>query len=276
MPAVLSRKQSQKLLGARLKLKRAKQHIRDFNSRIRAFKKTNPCTLASKKDSQSGYQKCCVKSIKKLPAELPVISGDVLFNLRSALDHVAMQLWIASGRDGRERDVQFPIAESPAKFSAAISGQIKGARPDIVKALTAIEAYDGGRGHQLWVLKELNNVDKHRLLLRVATGRRPLDMGDITRAMAPRAIRRKFAALGKLYFTPNGPTRTMPHVLYSLNKGDKLFSFPTKAKLYKKVDFPIEIAFDEPQIGEGDTAIKTVQDISKLVANLIDQLGRLL
>jgi hypothetical protein len=275
---MLTREQSQKLLGARLKLKRAKQHIRDFDSRIRAFKKSNPCKLATKKNPKtSNTLACYVKSIAKLPADLPVVAGDILFNLRSALDHVAMQLWLASpGRKGGKRAVQFPIASDPTEYGAAIGGQIQGARQDIVKVLTGIEAYKGGRGHQFWVLRELNNVDKHRLLLRVATGRRSLDMGTITMAMAPPAIRNKFASLKKLYFTPNGPSMQMPDVLYSLNKGDELFGFTTKAKLYKKVDLPVEVAFDEPQIGQGDSAVKTVQDISNLVADILNQLGRLL
>jgi hypothetical protein len=261
--------QPDKLVGARLKLKRANKHIRDLDIALKAFKKTNPHKIATKRNDK-GYLIVYVKSVKKVPINFALLAGDALFNLRSALDHTALQLWVASGCHGNLKDVYFPISESPAKHGARVAVQIQGARPDIVKALDLIEPYKAGLGHQLWVLHRLNITDKHRLLLTVAIGYRPPSLTDIIAA--------KLAAAGKPKTSYGVVARVgQNEPLYATKAGDILLEDQTpNAKFSKHMKFTTEITLNEPEVPSSDSIIKTLHDLSKLVADVIHQLGRLL
>ncbi|HTM55826.1 MAG TPA: hypothetical protein VL175_17495 [Pirellulales bacterium] len=257
-----------KLLGARLKLKRANKHIRNLAIAVTAFKKSRPCKISTKRNDK-GHKLFYVRSLRKVPAEIGAVAGDVLFDLRSALDHIAMQLWIASGSNGKAKDVYFPISKDATEYGPDLARKIKGARPDIVKAIKSIQAYKGGNGHPLWVLNELHNIDKHRLLLTVALGHRPMNLAPAIVAGYRRAGIRNVGFPADFYLG-------RPGTLYSLKRGDVFLEDGTNTILDKDVKLVFEVAIDEAQIGEGDSILKTLTDLSKFVADVIDTLGGLL
>lgn len=104
------------------------------------------------------------------------IVGDCLHNLRCALDHIVWEL--SDGPNGNApRASEFPIFDDRDKF---LKRRPNG-KPDTFSGLRKIEGVDDTnartaiRGlqpfqrsdtarHPLWVLHELNNIDKHRAL----------------------------------------------------------------------------------------------------------------
>jgi hypothetical protein len=208
-----------------------------------------------------------------------------VFNLRSALDHVAMQLWIAAGQPETDRQIQFPIFSTPTtapEYDAKLTPKIQRLGQPAIKKIKAIEPYKTGLGHNLWVLHELNNTDKHRLLLTITMGMRPIDHGDLANRRLKRTGKASGAVFKSWFLDPRGshPTSAIsfkePNILYAIKRNDVLFGIPKNSDFYKDVNLTVEVALGEPQVEEGDSAIRTLQDLSELVADVIDQFGRLL
>jgi len=103
------------------------------------------------------------------PEELALILGDLVQNLRSALDHLAWS-FARTVRDPPSRLTQFPIMRTaPDDFAAVTSVKhIPPAVRDIMEAMQPYRKEDPvGQliGRQLATLRELSNRDKHQVLL---------------------------------------------------------------------------------------------------------------
>lgn len=103
-----------------------------------------------------------------LDPEIPCLTGDILHNLRSALDHLLFRL-LPPTTDSREiRKRAFPIGQDAKHYNVGEKKRrLSALRPDLVTRIDALEPYKDGNGHALWQLHELNVIDKHRLLLTV-------------------------------------------------------------------------------------------------------------
>jgi hypothetical protein len=117
-----------------------------------------------------------VKSRKRLPGQLPTYeipfdaltaTGDVVHNLRGALDHLAYQLTKANRprtTDEEFRNIYFPISKDETAYKKAAKGYEKFFGTDAVKLIDSLKPYKGGN-EALYRLHYLNNLSKHRLLL---------------------------------------------------------------------------------------------------------------
>lgn len=100
----------------------------------------------------------------EVPSHIPAIIGDILFNFRSALDHLANRLVIAP-----TKDTAFPIFcdrldRNGKPRSVGVAGGIHPKALAIIERLQPYHRSDP-RADLLCILRELNNADKHRLLL---------------------------------------------------------------------------------------------------------------
>ena len=110
------------------------------------------------------------------PQKVPIISfniltttGDVIHNLRSALDHLAYQL-VLVGTPGVEpsRQVEFPIAKDEATYETDKPRKVKGMQLRAIEAIDRLRPYHGGT-EAFWRIHELDNIDKHRDLFKTGT-----------------------------------------------------------------------------------------------------------
>jgi hypothetical protein len=109
--------------------------------------------------------------------------GEILYQLRSALDHLTWQLVKRDGGTPNEQ-TQFPVKASPNDKNGKpiplpnlVSPRIKDEA--VLKLIDECQPYESGLGERLtlaqakttpiWHLSVLNIVDKHRLLLVVAS-----------------------------------------------------------------------------------------------------------
>jgi hypothetical protein len=100
--------------------------------------------------------------------------GDIMHNFRSALDHLTYQLalWNTGGRVSRPKRVQFPILDDPGHFQSARGDALRELHPDHVAIVERFQPYNriaegraiGPDFHSFAVLRDLDNVDKVRLL----------------------------------------------------------------------------------------------------------------
>jgi hypothetical protein len=153
---------SQRLLGVRAKIERAKQHVRDLESALQAFRDTNPYGFRIEDDLQTGDKIHRINIRSQTPDSLSLMVGDAIHNLRSALDHLAWQLVEVNGHTP-SKGTYFPISETLTKYTSQKGAKIQGMSTGAKNLIDAIKPYQGGNDN-LWKLNELDNFDKHRLL----------------------------------------------------------------------------------------------------------------
>jgi len=154
-----------------LRLKRASEHLQSIKAEVRRWREEHPYRTYVKFDEQSGEKSIIAEVFWQPRAELGLLIGDCIHNLRSTLDNLVYDLARAN-RNGPlsrsiARDSQFPIFTSEAKFLSKGMRQIRGVAPvakTIIEGLQPYRRGDRKSAHQLWMLNSLANSDKHRLL----------------------------------------------------------------------------------------------------------------
>jgi len=165
-----------RLSGVLSKLARAQMHAEEFERVCGRYAESRPYSVGEKQESYDNgiLRTFFIDNVAPIPKELPVILGDCIQNLRSALDHLAWQLVLAAGNTPTDRTA-FPIFES--EFTK--KGKVRTIRIDggvDPRALALIEAAQpyvrkrrgqDPRDDPLAILHDLSNIDKHRTLLLV-------------------------------------------------------------------------------------------------------------
>lgn len=109
-----------------------------------------------------------MKDVPAPPAdEWAAIIGDAAHNYMAALDHLVCRLAIANGADPDCRTTEFPIFDDPTRFDDDAMRKIRLlAGPDqaAVRELQPFAVPGAPRAHPLWLLRELDTIDKHRRL----------------------------------------------------------------------------------------------------------------
>jgi len=166
-----------RIILVRVKVERAKKHLRDLATEVLSLH--NTAVVMSDPNTGLSPQSVSVlhpNNFQELPTlsfEVVAIAGDVVHNLRSALDHLAQQLVLVGLNpatpitDKELRQIEFPIAETLAKYEADKARKVKGMRPEAIEAIDRLKPYKGGND-ALWRIHELDNIDKHRTLFTVA------------------------------------------------------------------------------------------------------------
>jgi hypothetical protein len=258
-----------KLINARQKLERADKHVRDLALALESFLKTDPYKVGAKFDPKHRAPYYYLTEVADTPFEIALIVGDAIHNLRSALDQVAMQLWIDGGSVGKVNAVSFPIFNSATKYASEGPGKIQGARPVAIKVIDAIEPYKGGSGEILWFLHELNNVDKHRLLIVVGASLGCVDNVSAANRMLKSLGCDERDLMTTFKYNPGG-------IRYPLKVGDVLFGNFPGTPLNEKVKFTFDVTLGEPQILQPEPILDTLHSAANLVEYIINQIDRLI
>lgn len=105
-----------------VKIERAKKHIDDLYSQVTAYLDTRPYVISSKVNAHPTHPHRIyyLAEVKPVPYSVRAITGDILFNARAALDHLAYHLVQVRGfvddagvaLKPRERsDISYPILD---------------------------------------------------------------------------------------------------------------------------------------------------------------------
>jgi hypothetical protein len=167
------------------KIEHAKRHTRALGEIVADYRATDPIRLEPEPiGDEIGYR---LRISHPVPIEVSLVIGDVLHNVRSALDALVFGLARDQAQrpltDKEERACEFPVCDSPAAYQRFWSGRrqviakdrltqaLHRAQPffDMVEGerlgIEYSETYEQwSRGKTLWWLAHLNNVDKHRQL----------------------------------------------------------------------------------------------------------------
>ncbi|PYR48161.1 MAG: hypothetical protein DMF89_16460 [Acidobacteria bacterium] len=175
------------------KLERADEHIAQLKREIKTLWRETPNSTLVNYNSQSAEAFRDFHRNRAIPAKFMVIAGEIIYQLRSSIDHLTCALILRDGGTLSDKS-QFPIYRfRPTKKDEIrrYEGQVKGiTRSDVLTYIERSQPYhrlnDRDR-HWLAILKVLSNTDKHRsLVLHVALVKPKIrvfmasDDGDIT------------------------------------------------------------------------------------------------
>lgn len=254
------------------KSERAIKHIGDLeNVLLKAFPggRRQPYGIRFKDDLNTQERTYYVESVPEVPLEVTLIVGDVLQNLRSALDHLACHL-IRKGAGTITSQSCFPIAGDAAKYVPSFfHRKIEGMRQEAKDAIHAIKPYKGGND-ALWRIHELNKIDKHRLLLTACS----THIGRSATPSERTQLQQLFMDSHPGQSAPNlkGHLISIPSV--PLKAGDKLCTIH-HSELEQDVKFLIDVALDEPQIIECQPVIKALYKMSVVVTDIVLSFDRM-
>jgi hypothetical protein len=143
--------------SAKLKVDRAKQHIRNLRTTLNSYSQSARLEFGPEGSFitvtiDSGAEPTC-----------SLIIGDAVHNLRAALEHA---FWELMEIDGGVQDhrTSFPVCRgSKTDYVASCKG-IRTPRDDTKELFIRIEAFPGGAGNIITQIHELDVTDKHALL----------------------------------------------------------------------------------------------------------------
>lgn len=166
--------------GISMKLGRAEAHLRDLRERVGPFLEGVSHDFRGEIDPEAGKFAAYLSVSNEPPPEWGLLVGDLVQNVRSALDHLVWG-WVPKSR--RTNRTAFPIFDDPDEFLCAVTlparkkrrGTLTGLAPDSerFKLIESCQPYHGEHGpefHPLRNLASLSNEDKHRTLLGITAG----------------------------------------------------------------------------------------------------------
>jgi hypothetical protein len=263
------------------KLEWAEEHIYELDARWRTDEEhSHP--VSHEDDSKTGERIYRLAHAWDINKEFPLRIGDIIHNLRSALDQVAYRLAHkgSGGLIGFSKQLYFPIGSSLADFTKRLatayefksdSGEmVQRLRPEAVKAIKRFQPYDGGTRGALWALHRLDIIDKHHLLLTAAS------MGTQHTMSRTEIARIKAKFLGaNVHYPPEieaSAFMTSSNIIapFPLKAGDPIARIP-KTEVNEDMKFRFEIAFVEPPLVRGKQVVTALWGFAGFVREIITE-----
>jgi hypothetical protein len=169
---------SSALEGINEKLIRADENIRNLQSEVSRFFQECEYPVMPKLDDQRFSDALQYHKNLVIPPRFSVLVGEIIHHLRSCLDNVVWYLSCTENLTRRERkQIGFPILNKRSRLKnqvAAYKGKIKRVKSTrALKIILGHQPYKGaGESEALWVINELNIIDKHQGLVIISTGGR--------------------------------------------------------------------------------------------------------
>lgn len=147
--------------GPQLKVKRAHTHICELKDKVATFCSKNPYQLVIERESTQ--YKWVVRAKEESPEDFPLIIGDAIHNLRSALDLLACDL--VSLNNGNIKNVYFPFCKAGTELEDTIKHRhLDRAAQDLVDIIRSLKPYSGGN-NLLRAIHDLDIADKHQMII---------------------------------------------------------------------------------------------------------------
>jgi hypothetical protein len=159
-------------------MRRAYVHIQDLYNAMETFIGSKPYEDVHDFESQPGQHLVRFKIWERPEPWWSPIIGDIVHNVRSALDHLAWQLVIRNGRNPKSARSQFPIVildpfdpsvhrcpEAAKRARVSWKNQTRGMHKADIELLKRLQPYNGPdppNEHPLARLSQFSNWDKHK------------------------------------------------------------------------------------------------------------------
>jgi hypothetical protein len=161
--------------SSRRKIARAKKHLADLERETGAFfaRPDMYQPFIEAHPEKAGWTILKVRFLEELPQEFEEIVGDVLGNLRSALDHAVFGIALAFAESTNSPKPKmdtacFPFAKDAAHFENALKGRCASVPAELHSIFRDCKPYGGGN-EPLWALNVIRGTDEHAILVPAAT-----------------------------------------------------------------------------------------------------------
>jgi hypothetical protein len=162
--------------SAKQKVVRAGEHLQSLDDKAATYLSDHQSNFVI--EESNGEQQ--LRFVKDPPIEIAILAGEIVYQLRSALNHLAFELVksnpVPSLPKGREDRCEFPlfcsrptVGDPPRTktgdelFKLFDKKHLPGLTKQAFVAVEALQPYNGGDGPtQLGWLAKLSNIDKHR------------------------------------------------------------------------------------------------------------------
>lgn len=155
-------------LGLKLKLSRARKHLRHLRRIIERFEASNPYTLHRQKDADGLYYLYSIE-ITQAPLLTELLADEAIHHLRTVLDHLISATVTSVRKKVTDRHA-FPIRrEEPKtpKETADYRAMLKHVPSEARALISSLQPYHRGKNaksHPLAILARLDNRFKHTSL----------------------------------------------------------------------------------------------------------------
>jgi len=156
---------------ARLKIDRANKHIADLKTAIIALEDTYRATIERHPDTTAQSLIHEFPEVENALGNLSLIIGDVIHNLRSALDFAWYNTISRDLPDKISDYTKFPAFETKQSVESALHGiEVDTRCKKLFDCIVSdIQPYKGSQNGIIWTLHDLDISDKHLLLLELTT-----------------------------------------------------------------------------------------------------------
>jgi hypothetical protein len=187
-----------------------------------------------------------LRVLEPVPDRVATLAGEVAHQLRSALDHLANAL-VADNGGTCTASTAFPVSRSvqlwTTNWKSLVLDKLKGASPGVIKRVLQVEPYPGGVDEWLWMLSELDNIDKHRQVLVAQAAHTGLQLDLFADTSVFGELPAEMRESMKLMLVPADDTATDGTILFTVPSRDRLERFG-------EIKFRFEVAFaEDPPIG---------------------------
>lgn len=148
------------LLGPKLKIERAYAHLAELQQAESNFFSSNVPSLVYEEDTERGCKLAKLKLDACSPEIIHVLAGELIYQLRSALDQIAVALAKMSASKPNIKNVYFPCDDSVASYEKSCKKCLAGFDDDLIVKIKSTQAYNGG-DDTLRAVFRMANIDKH-------------------------------------------------------------------------------------------------------------------
>lgn len=158
--------------GIREKLKRADQNIRNLKTEIDLFVSQGQYPVMPKHDDKAWQEAVNYHRDKVIPLRLSVLAGEIVHQLRSALDHIVWIFSDSATRLNHPNAIEFPVFESRPldkgelrRYQRKVQGITNN---QVLKFISALQPYHAGAdapNQPVCIIHNMDRFDKHRELM---------------------------------------------------------------------------------------------------------------
>lgn len=253
------------LKSAHLKIDRAEKHIAELSQLLQ---RERPFRYMLETDTETLQRAVYAKPNEAVIDELALIGGDVLHQLRSALDH-AFYAVVKPHFPRGEGAAQFPFSRDEAGLEGAVKNRCAHrVSPEFFAFIMGLKPHGEAGGNKLlYMLHEANIVDKHRSFL-PTTDHKTIS-SEMIRPYAPdfppNLLNITIGACGRDVVW-NGPRS----VLRTLG----LPGLPLGRKHELEIPIPVSVRFRVGQGHDSHELLTTLKNLARAVRSVVGAMER--
>lgn len=255
------------LAGARAKIERAKEHIRDLDREKAAFLALSPYIVTPDYYVEHGATAYFLDECREIPICIPLLTGDAAHCLRTALDYLAYSLVPTLPGQEPSTHIYFPICKGLKEYRTESVRKTDGMPQSAKDRIDAFEPYLGG-DDRLWKLHQLDIVDKHRLLTTTATVVTKMGF-NVDASWIEESFNRAIKFSPYTVLPEEVVYLPTPKPLFPMEKGAMIYAVAGNHKTNKRINLTFDIAFGESEIFAGDLLVETLSELTDLVESIV-------